>query len=58
MAKLGKLHQQGFARWVVTWDTEMVITRIPGHPPGPEFGQHHRTICPKVLPHPKGVKID
>ena len=37
MATLGKLHQYGLARWVATWDTKMVITRVPGHPPGPEF---------------------
>ena len=29
-AKLGKFHQYGFARWVATWDKQMVITRAPG----------------------------
>jgi hypothetical protein len=36
----------------------MVITRVPGHPQGSEFGQNHRTISAKVLPCPKGVKIN
>ena len=34
----------------------MVITRVPGHPPGPEFGMHLLTISPEVLPGPKGPK--
>ena len=57
MAELGKFHQQGIARCVVTWDTKLVITHVPGHPPGSEFGKNHPTISPKVLPYPKGVKI-
>ena len=26
----------------------MFINHVPGHPPGPEFGQNHPTISPKV----------
>ena len=36
----------------------MVITQLPGHPPGPEFGMHFPTISPMVLPCPKGPKND
>ena len=50
MAKLGKYHQSGFARWVPTWDTKVVITQVPGHPPRPEFGIHLPTISPEVFP--------
>ena len=41
---------------VATWDTKIVITRVPGHPPVPEFGMYLPTISPKVLPCPKGIK--
>ena len=37
MAKLGRFHQQGFTRWVATWEPKIVITRVPGGTPGPEF---------------------
>ena len=36
----------------------MVINRVPGHPPWPEFGMHLPTISPEVLPCPKGFKIN
>ena len=35
----------------------MVIARIPGHPPGPEFGMYFPTISPEVLPCPKGSNL-
>ena len=38
MGKLGKYYQSGFARWAATWDTKVVITQVPGHPPEAEFG--------------------
>ena len=36
---------------------EIVIKRVPGHPPWPEFGMHLPTIPPKVFPCPKGLKF-
>ena len=57
MAKLGKFRQYGFARWVATWNTKIVITQVPGGPQRSEFGKNHPTISPKVLPCPKGPKL-
>ena len=57
MAKLGKF-QTRICTVGGNMDTKIVITRIPGHPPEPEFAQNHPTISPKVLPCPKGVKIN
>ena len=51
---LGRFPQQGFARWVATWDTTIVITRMPGHPPGADFCQNHLTHIPKGFAMPKG----
>ena len=36
-----------------TYNTKMVITRVPGGPPWPEFGMHLPTIPPNVFPYPK-----
>ena len=43
---------------MATWDTKIVITQVPGHPPGSELGQNDRTMSPDVLPCPKAVKIN
>ena len=44
------------SRWVVTWDTKVVTSRLPRYPPRPEFGMHLPTISPEVLPCPKDPK--
>ena len=36
----------------------MVITRVPGGPPWPEFGMHLPTIPPKVFPCPKDPNLN
>ena len=44
--------------WGCTWDPKIVINRVPGHPPWPEFGMYLPTISPKVFPRPKVPQIN
>ena len=54
----GKLHPQGVALSQTTWVTKMVITRVPGGPPGSILDQNDPTMSPDVPACPKGVKIN
>ena len=41
-----------------TQNTKMVITRVPGHPPGSIFNQNDPTISPDVFACPNGVNFN
>ena len=52
----GRASARAGALGMATWDTKIVITRVPEHPQGSEFCQNHPTISLKVLPCPKVLK--
>ena len=44
--------------WGLTKNTKIVITRVPGGLPWPEFGMHLSTILSKICLHPKDPNFD
>ena len=57
MAKLGKFHEKGFARWVATWDIKVVFSLAVGRFPKLEFDTMVQGMSKRVWRTPKSPRI-